>query len=57
MTLGVSGVAFGDLASLEIADLECHDGVISANITVLNNATDPISQRYLGAYLLPLGST
>ena len=57
ITLGVSGVAFGDPASLEIADLECHNGVISATITVLNNSTDPISQRYLGVYLLPLGRT
>ena len=57
IAFGVLGVASGAPASLEIADLECHDGVISATITVLNNSTDPISQRYLGVYLLPLGST
>ena len=55
--LGISGVVSGAPASLEIADLEYHDGVIFATITVLNDSTNPISQRYLGAYLLPLGST
>ena len=49
---GVSGVVPGAPASLEIADLTCHDGIISATITALNNSTDPIAQRYLGMYLL-----
>ncbi|MDR2855732.1 MAG: hypothetical protein LBV40_06230 [Methanomicrobiales archaeon] len=56
IALGVVGVVSGFPVSLDIADLESRDGVISSTITVLNNATDPISQRYLGAYLLPLGT-
>jgi hypothetical protein len=48
---GVSGATF-----LEIAEVEYNEGIISTAILVQNDSNNPITQRYLGVYLLPLDS-
>jgi len=54
---GAVGASAGVPALLEIKDVEYNDGIISATITVENSSNNPIIQRYLGVYLLPLGFT
>jgi len=50
---GVAGASSGVPASLEIHNVECNEGIISATIIVENNSNTPIAQKYLGVYLLP----
>jgi len=50
---GVLGASPGVPASLEITEVACSEGIISATILVENDSNNPIAQKYLGIYLLP----